>query len=80
MKNFSISSSLVSATCSESSARYSSQRASASGVRAVELPSVSRAVRLSRSTRPTHLSPFIMGKISGTTVWPKVSRISSTTL
>ena len=78
MKNFSMSSSLVSAICSLSSIMYSSIFSSASAGSAISLPEASYAFLASRSTTPTAASPFRIGNTKGMTVLPKVLLREST--
>ena len=73
MKNFSMSSSLVSATASLSACWYSSKWSAASPGSSILLPSAFVAVPLTTSTRPSTFSPETMGKVRGTTPWPYVS-------
>ena len=79
-KNFSISSSLVSAICSLSSIMYSSIFSSASAGSAISLPVASYAFLASRSTTPTACSPFRIGNTNGMTDAPNISRKLSNTL
>ena len=80
MKNFSMSASSVSATCSLSSAMYSSIFSSASAGMGISLPLASYAFFSIRSTRPTACSPLRIGKVNGMTEAPNISRRLSKTL